>query len=1185
MGQIVFSSNELNFLILQNGKDGTPADSKYTWVKYSQNEDGNPLTDNPEDAVYIGIAYNKDSAIESDNPSDYSWTKIKGNDGSDAYTIVLDNQNVSFSTSSSGIVLSDQSFECDVSVYQGTEERDDFTLGEVSSSSGITVSKSNNTIILSATMGTQITSDSGVVSVPVSIDGLIFLPKITWSQSKQGAQGIPGTGSINVVLANESQAINCTSDGLVSSNVLITIPFSAYKGVEQIASTAVVGVLPSGMTLGSNTPSTATESGEIILNVAANATLGNANVTSGEIPITITADSIEIIKHFVWTKVNNGKDGAVFVLDVSDVVVTKNYDGSYTPSQVTLNAYYQYDGERIPYEGRFIIQASYYGEYLVDEDENYLTDGDDEALIIENRIPSDYSDVYVSSEDENTYTYNFDFNSVSGLICYLCEAGTVTNILDQQSVTVISNLDTVVPVIDKITTTMTGLETSVDNINNQIINKVWQTDITESINHYDGTTTNEIRDQIAQQQISIGEIQTTVSDTTSKFEEDIQTLTEKTSELEQDAEGFKQTVSNTYATKNDLSNTSETLQSQITQTAEEINQTVQDAQDNITELQQTASEIKIEVGNKQDTLPSKIRYVRDWLNQNNNDNMKRWTNIEIVVPDDSSLFGKSDIAKGVIPTSDLDLEHLEYYTDGNPDSYISSTEIGWHYLQLDLGELHSFDTGRITIWHYIDESPTYYEDEDGNVLLTNNFDLLSDSEYFVNHANMQYDHKLEVSADGVKWFVLFDSEKNGRYTEKIDGMTHYINGSLINNAVNYNSVQLQIDINGITQRVEDTEGNVSILEQTANAIQSTVGQKQDGVKTAIRYIRDWLNGNDKDSENRWVECRVMVDDIDVAENITPVVKSASLTTLTVSNLDRYTDGQLLEDDATSYITTTQESCLELDLGQIYYDIDYIQIYHYYLDNRVCNHKLQVSSDGSSWVTLYDSKYQGGYKEESSGKTHYISDTTIMTTMTSIKQTVEQINASVTDVTGQVSNLVIDIDGLQSSVASNSDLLQSLDDMIASVQTDVANTKTEYTQSITDIRQEIDKIVSRVADVEGDVINLSEITQDADGWKALFAQLDMYDVPNVQTNISIDINGITVTNPITGQQTRMTIDEFAGYYNGEKIFHLSEDTTMTKRVYCEKGWDTGIIKMTTNRYSMNDGTTLDGVSFVVSGGSS
>lgn len=885
MGQIVFSSNELNFLILQNGKDGTLADSKYTWVKYSQNEDGNPLTDNPEDAVYIGIAYNKDSAIESDNPSDYSWTKIKGNDGSDAYTIVLDNQNVSFSTSSSGIVLSDQSFECDVSVYQGTEERDDFTLGEVSSSSGITVSKSNNTIILSATMGTQITSDSGVVSVPVSIDGLIFLPKITWSQSKQGAQGIPGTGSINVVLANESQAINCTSDGLVSSNVLITIPFSAYKGVEQIASTAVVGVLPSGMTLGSNTPSTATESGEIILNVAANTTLGNANVTSGEIPITITADSIEIIKHFVWTKVNNGKDGAVFVLDVSDVVVTKNYDGSYTPSQVTLNAYYQYDGERIPYEGRFIIQASYYGEYLVDEDENYLTDGDDEALIIENRIPSDYSDVYVSSEDESTYTYNFDFNSVSGLICYLCEAGTVTNILDQQSVTVISNLDTVVPVIDKITTTMTGLETSVDNIKNQIINKVWQTDITESINHYDGTTTNEIRDQIAQQQISIGEIQTTVSDTTSKFEEDIQTLTEKTSELEQDAEGFKQTVSEQYATKSELENTSETLQSSITQTAGEINQeitdlegnistieqsidtieqsvqdangdisqlqqtaqsitqSVEDANENITQLQQTATSLTAQVGNKQDIKPTRVRYIRDWLKDNNVNTTKRWTDIEVFVRDTSSLSGEKDIAQGRTPTSDISISNLTNYTDNNPNTYVTSTTSGWHYLQIDLGASNAFDAGYITVYHYVDTTTPYYVDQNGDVLTVENYILTAAN--VSSSSTMMYDHRLEISADGQTWFTLFDSDKNGRYIETPIGKTYYIGDNMLNDAMS----TLKMSVNAIEARVEDSEGNFAEMTVEVDGITQRVVQTEVDVDNA-QDSADEANEAITDNTNR-----------------------------------------------------------------------------------------------------------------------------------------------------------------------------------------------------------------------------------------------------------------------------------------------------------------------------------------------
>ena len=990
MGQIVFSSNELNFLILQNGKDGTPADSKYTWVKYSQNEDGNPLTDNPEDAVYIGIAYNKDSAIESDNPSDYSWTKIKGNDGSDAYTIVLDNQNVSFSTSSSGIVLSDQSFECDVSVYQGTEERDDFTLGEVSSSSGITVSKSNNTIILSATMGTQITSDSGVVSVPVSIDGLIFLPKITWSQSKQGAQGIPGTGSINVVLANESQAINCTSDGLVSSNVLITIPFSAYKGVEQIASTAVVGVLPSGMTLGSNTPSTATESGEIILNVAANATLGNANVTSGEIPITITADSIEIIKHFVWTKVNNGKDGAIFVLDVSDVVVTKNYDGSYTPSQVTLNAYYQYDGERIPYEGRFIIQASYYGEYLLDEDENYLTDGDDEALIIENRIASDYSDVYVSSEDESTYTYNFDFNSVSGLICYLCEAGTVTNILDQQSVTVISNLDTVVPVIDKITTTMTGLETSVDNINNQIINKVWQTDITESINHYDGTTTNEIRDQIAQQQISIGEIQTTVSDTTSKFEEDIQTLTEKTSELEQDAEGFKQTVSEQYATKSELENTSETLQSSITQTAGEINQeitdlegnistieqsidtieqsvqdvngdisqlqqtaqsitqSVEDANENITQLQQTATTLTAQVGNKQDIKPTRVRYIRDWIKDNNVNTTKRWTDIEVFVPDTSSLSGEKNIAQGRTPTSDISISNLTNYTDNNPNTYVTSTTSGWHYLQIDLGASNAFDAGYITVYHYVDTTTPYYVDQNGNVLTVENYILTAAN--VSSSSTMMYDHRLEISADGQTWFTLFDSDKNGRYIETPIGKTYYIGDNMLNDAMSTlkmsvnaiearvedsegNFAEMTVEVDGITQRVVQTEVDVDNAQNSANVAQDSADEANEAITdntdrlTIAESIIEQLSNSistiitDADGNSMMTQTSTgwQFDISSIVNSLDEALNTVNNLTVSIGNLGNTVDNldQLMDDisEKTAYIIMATDSegnpCIEL----------------------------------------------------------------------------------------------------------------------------------------------------------------------------------------------------------------------------------------------------------------------------------
>lgn len=107
---LVFSSNELDFLILQNGKDGVSADSKYTWVKYSQNADG-----------------------------------------SDAYTIILGNENISFSVGyDSNAASSDQNYSSTVQVMQRATERTDFTIGAVSSSNGITVTKNDQdeTIIL-----------------------------------------------------------------------------------------------------------------------------------------------------------------------------------------------------------------------------------------------------------------------------------------------------------------------------------------------------------------------------------------------------------------------------------------------------------------------------------------------------------------------------------------------------------------------------------------------------------------------------------------------------------------------------------------------------------------------------------------------------------------------------------------------------------------------------------------------------------------------------------------------------------------------------------------------------------------------------------------------------------------------------------------------------------------------------
>lgn len=63
------------------GPTGTDGKTTYTWIAYSDNADGSGMYQLPnEHTQYIGIAVNKDTATESSNLSDYSWSKFKGDD-------------------------------------------------------------------------------------------------------------------------------------------------------------------------------------------------------------------------------------------------------------------------------------------------------------------------------------------------------------------------------------------------------------------------------------------------------------------------------------------------------------------------------------------------------------------------------------------------------------------------------------------------------------------------------------------------------------------------------------------------------------------------------------------------------------------------------------------------------------------------------------------------------------------------------------------------------------------------------------------------------------------------------------------------------------------------------------------------------------------------------------------------
>ena len=63
------------------GPPGEDGQTLYTWIKYATSATGANMSDNPDGKTYLGIAYNKTTATESNNPADYTWAFFEGPQG------------------------------------------------------------------------------------------------------------------------------------------------------------------------------------------------------------------------------------------------------------------------------------------------------------------------------------------------------------------------------------------------------------------------------------------------------------------------------------------------------------------------------------------------------------------------------------------------------------------------------------------------------------------------------------------------------------------------------------------------------------------------------------------------------------------------------------------------------------------------------------------------------------------------------------------------------------------------------------------------------------------------------------------------------------------------------------------------------------------------------------------------
>ena len=387
----------------------------------------------------------------------------------------------------------------------------------------------------------------------------------------------------------------------------------------------------------------------------------------------------------------------------------------------------------------------------------------------------------------------------------------------------------------------------------------------------------------------------------------------------------------------------------------------------------------------------------------------------------------------------------------------------------------------------------------------------------------------------------------------------------------------------INQKVEDTKNDLKAeISLSADNIIHTVGKNH---VTAIRYIRDWLNGSNLDNQNRWTEINVFSKNVNIANGIIPICKDEDGSAITIQYPERYTDG-----DTSKYIEAeTGWKCLELDLGQVKNDIDYITIWHEYpltsaeLDSvKIFNHRLHVSTAVMTWFSLCHSRYPPScvYKESPRGQTSSINATIINVNFSSVQQNIAWINTTIQNVE---ENLRTEIKESANGFNVN----------IQKISQDLENAKSALNNAIdslnTSFNVELGKITGIIEGIDEttDQKISSAIQQSASGWQGVFKKYGMYNdgVSSEQINVTIDGKGVQVLNPSTSRSTQMTTNGFEGWYNGNKVFWMQEDATKTSRVYADRGVELPTLKMIPLTVQDNNSITRNGIAFVKTGGSS
>ena len=243
--------------------------------------------------------------------------------------------------------------------------------------------------------------------------------------------------NISVTLSNDYQTIPVDVNGNVVGDFPdVRTEVNAYYGTTDISSECSYTITKSDNIAGDWNLDTHTY------------TVTSLTADSGWVDIRVTyLQTLSITQRFTVSKLYAGpagEPGITYILNLSDTVIIRSNNGTYSPDRITFSAYSRKGEEsRQPYSGRFVIEETVDGKtwkavYTSTSDEASVTDHLNNVLVYHKLNGLVTQNVALSDDNKNLLGVP---REVSKVRCSLYAAGGTTTLIDQQTVPVVIEMD------------------------------------------------------------------------------------------------------------------------------------------------------------------------------------------------------------------------------------------------------------------------------------------------------------------------------------------------------------------------------------------------------------------------------------------------------------------------------------------------------------------------------------------------------------------------------------------------------------------------------------------------------------------------------------------------------------------------------------------------------------------------